>query len=204
MSSSLSEYSEEAVDLIVNAIDNLINFTETDYPINMNGYPFEWWLDNDFILNSGNFDMPSDNPLEVDESPNAKEVALFSIFPLEAAIHIDNSYDALSKAEALVLSGQLTGITDVKADAFRHAFWNALGSAAFSVHIMKLFADAHELGESGLAADMDFHNNDKGRAIGINYNAFTGNLIIVNHVLQDLYNGNLKYILNGNLVFTNQ
>lgn len=62
----------------------------------------------------------------------------------------------------------MTGITNGKADAFRHAYWNALGTAEFGSYIMKLFADAHEHGQSGLDVDMDLYNNHIGRTKYIN------------------------------------
>lgn len=95
-------------------------------------------------------------------------------------------------------------IEDGKADAFRHAFWNALGTVDFGAHVMKLFADAHEWGESGLAVDMDLYNNQEGREIGDELSFFTTNDEISNEVLQELFNGRLRYINNGALLPTNQ
>ena len=33
---------------------------------------------------------------------------------------------------------------DGRADAFRHAYWNALGTAEFGSNITQIFTDAHE------------------------------------------------------------
>ena len=69
---------------------------------------------------------------------------------------------------------------------------------------MKLFADAHEWGENGLSATMDFYNNQKGRVIGENYNFFTNAATISAAVLQAVLNGDLRYINNsGVLIPTN-
>ncbi|MGB3606421.1 MAG: hypothetical protein WA775_14545 [Psychroserpens sp.] len=106
--------------------------------------PFEWWLDQDFIRNSGNFNIAFEGP------PNAKELAVFALFFEDSFDHIENSELAYAKAQALVANGILTGITDGKADAFRHAYWNAMGTADFCSGIMKAFADAHEWGKLGL------------------------------------------------------
>lgn len=188
---------EDLLNEIIDALNDLSSFTDADYPGKDDGLPFEWWNDDDFILNSGNFDID-------DEQPNAKEVALFAIFPSQAILHIENSVTALNKAEELVNNGTLTGIGDGKADAFRHAFWNALGTAEFGTEIMKLFADAHEWGETGLSVTMDFYNNHKGRVIGENYNFFTSEATVSAAILQAVFNGTLKYInSSGVLVPTN-
>lgn len=42
------------------------------------------------------------------------------------------------------MSNTLTGIEDGRADAFRHAYWNALGTAEFGSNITQIFTDAHE------------------------------------------------------------
>lgn len=175
----------------------MAEYSSNDYPGMDDGLPFEWWNDENFIINSGNFDID-------DEQPNAKEVALYTIFRKEAVLHIENSIEALSRAEELVADGTLTGIGDGKADAFRHAYWNALGTAEFGAEIMKLFADAHEWGESGLSVTMDFHNNHHGRIIGNSFNFSSSDSDIEAVVLEALYDGTLKYInSSGFLVTTN-
>ena len=189
----------ENKNLAIVAINSFISDTDTTYPGSDSSLPNNWWLDNDFIVNSGNFNID-------DETPNAKEIALFAIFRKEAILHIENSTTALNKAEELVTSGTLTGLGDGKADAFRHAYWNALGTAEFGSNIMKLFADAHEWGEApSNSVTMDFYNNHEGRLLGEAFNFFSSDSEIANAVLQALYNGVLKYINNqGQLVFTNQ
>ena len=181
------------------AINSFIDDTNTTYPGSDSSLPNNWWLDNDFIVNSGNFNID-------DETPNAKEVALFAIFRKEAILHIENSTTALNKAEELVTNGTLTGLGDGKADAFRHAYWNALGTAEFGSNMMKLFADAHEWGETpSNSVTMDFYNNHKGRILGEAFNFFSSDSEIANAILQAVYDGVLKYINNlGQLVFTNQ
>ncbi|GAB1858672.1 hypothetical protein MHTCC0001_35120 [Flavobacteriaceae bacterium MHTCC 0001] len=173
--------------------------SESNYPGKDKGLPYQWWKDTDFIINSGYFDID-------DEQPNAKEAALFAIFRSQAILHIENSVTALNKAFELTQDGTFdpNGIEDGKADAFRHAFWNALGTAEFGSDIMKLFADAHEWGETGLAVDMDFHNNHEGRIIGDNFGFSSSDNDISNAIMDAVNDGQLKYINNGNLVPTNQ
>jgi hypothetical protein len=155
----------------------------------------------DSILNSGNFDID-------DESPNAKEAALFVIFHIQAPLHIQNSITALNKAQevALTLSDGTSGLHNGRADAFRHAFWNALGTAEFGGSIMKLFADAHEWGQTNQTeVVMDLHNNQEGRNVAIVnfYGISTSETVISQDVLDLLFNGTLRYINNGQITPTN-
>jgi|GEM_PF-3556858 len=54
-----------------------------------------------------------------------------------------------------------------KADAFRHAYWNALNTRDVGKIIAKKFADAHEEFDDNPNAEkeMDLNNNEKGREI---------------------------------------
>lgn len=63
---------------------------------------------------------------------------------------------------------------DTERDALRHAYWNALMTAATSQSVAERFATAHELGPARLAgidiatdarARMDLHNNAVGRTV---------------------------------------
>ena len=69
--------------------------------------------------------------------------------------------------------------------------------------LAKLFSDAHEIGQSGLATYMDFYNNAVGIDIGLTA-LFMSESGKANAVLQAVNNGRLKYICNGQLIFTNQ
>ncbi|WP_213520790.1 hypothetical protein [Nonlabens sp.] len=193
-----SYYDQNLYDeLVVIAIDNHMNFTLSNYPGSANGLPFNWWNDEDFIINSGNFDID-------DERPNGREVIVFAAYPAQAILHVENSNTALDRSWELVTNNTLTGIEDGKADAFRHAFWNALGTAEFGSRIMKYFADAHEWGETGLPVTMDFYNNHKGRVLRENYSFLTSEATISTAILQAVFNGSFKYInSSGILVPTN-
>lgn len=63
------------------------------------------------------------------------------------------------------------GFTDGKADAFRHAYWNALMTRRTSAAFAAQFAGAHEVGSTNTAAAtaMDLHNNAVGRALAERY-----------------------------------
>lgn len=119
---------------IILAIEDLNNYSEEDYPGDDQGFSFEWWLDSNFILNSGNFDIIDDNNINAFESPNSKELALFALFPDKAILHNENAEVALSKTQELVDNSTLTGAINGKADAFRHAYWNARHSRIWIRH----------------------------------------------------------------------
>lgn len=178
-------------------------FSLNNYPGQEEGMTFGWWNDQRYILSSGFFSLPVVVPNAPNELPNILEAALFGLFPAAAVAHVENSKTALDRAYQLTVENTLTGLEDGKADAFRHAFWNALGTAEFGKDVMKLFADAHEWNKSGLAVDMDLYNNNIGRNIGSNYGFSDSDEIIEYSVITALFNGNLKYILNGRLIYTN-
>ncbi|MFT7051079.1 MAG: hypothetical protein ACJAZK_001680 [Psychroserpens sp.] len=80
-----------------------------------------------------------------------------------------------------------------------------MGTADFGSGIMKVFADAHEWGQSGLSVTMDFYNNHKGRIIGTpHWNTNVLDEVLSDEVLEAVNDGVLKYInSSGNLVQTN-
>ncbi|UGS19837.1 DUF6973 domain-containing protein [Flavobacterium cyclinae] len=170
-------------------------YTSTDYPGKNNGMPFEWWKDNDYM--TSNFEV-------LEEDPNPAELLAFSLFPDKALLHIQNSTTALNKTQQLVLNNTLTGIEDGRADAFRHAYWNALGTAEFGSNITQIFTDAHEAYSSGLPRQMDLHNNLKGRekALIMSFNFLTSDSVIADSILIEVYVGHLLFILNGVLTPT--
>lgn len=63
------------------------------------------------------------------------------------------------------------GYTDGKADALRHAYWNALMTRRTSAAFAERFATAHETGSSNrpAATAMDLHNNAVGRALAVRH-----------------------------------
>lgn len=178
-------------------------YTFDNFPGKDQGYPFEWWEDEVWI--SENMKLPTDDGLN-EQTPNARELALFIAFPDQAIAHYNNSNLALAKARELAASGTLLGIEDGKADAFRHSYWNALGTKDFGSWIMKEFADAHEWDEdqSNLSVQMDYFNNQVGRDIG-NANLTSSDSNLATTVLTKIIFGDMKYInANGIMVYTNE
>ena len=118
-------------------------YTPENYPGIDDGMPFEWWKDKEYI--KANLRMTSDSDINgVAPAPNAIEILLFTIYPSSAILHVRNSNLALDKSQNLVLDGVLTHLHNGKADAYRHAFWNARDTADFGSIVTKLFTDAHE------------------------------------------------------------
>jgi len=196
----IDDNSVEAINLILNAISLKLSYTTTNYPGIDDGLPFKWWTDTNIILNSTFFKMPSNSQNALDETPNAKEEALFILFPEYSPTHIKNARIALAEAQKLAQSIYLfnqppsEALNDGKADAFRHAFWNALDTADFGSGITKIFTDAHEWGKTGLDVDMDLYNNGQGRIIGSNYDKTTEDGTISEAILDAVLTGLLKYI----------
>lgn len=83
------------------------------------------------------------------------------------------------------------------ADAFRHAYWNALNIQEISINDATLFANAHECESSieNMDVQMDLFNNRVGRGIGLNY-SFSYATPLWGKVLESLNSGNLKIISN--------
>ncbi len=207
-----NNYSTESCQFVLDALklmDNEIENSTTDnYPGMDDNLPFNWWNDSTFIENSGEFNIPNESNT-ADETPNIKELLLFRMFPYEAIQHIKNSHVAMDRAVEVAndFSDGINGIHNGKADAFRHAYWNALGTADFGDLIMKLFADAHEWNQSGIEVTMDLTNNIKGRNIAVvnGFNSSTDETSISNTIEQAVFNGTLVYINNLNtIVNTNQ
>ncbi len=78
----------------------------------------------------------------------------------------DIRQDALHRGEN-VFDGQ--GVTDGHADAFRHAYWNALMAQRYGEDWAAEFATAHERNPDSHATPvaMDLHNNEVGRRIAM-------------------------------------
>jgi hypothetical protein len=76
----------------------------------------------------------------------------------------DIRQDALHVAEGK-FEGK--GLTDGHADAFRHAYWNALMTQRYGEEWVREFATAHERNPSShhIPVAMDLHNNEVGRKI---------------------------------------
>jgi hypothetical protein len=136
--------------------------------------------------------------------PNATEIVLSTLYPISALYVAINSVAAVTKEEELFPNHPIAGIGI--SNAFRHAYWNALNASTAGVgpNIAKLFGDAHEVGSTGLATEMDLFNNAVGIQIGIDTGTFMPEDIRATRVLDAINTGRLKYLCCLQLIFTNQ
>ncbi|MEJ7627632.1 MAG: hypothetical protein WKF35_12270 [Ferruginibacter sp.] len=115
------------------------------------------------------------------QDANPQEAALIALFPVQALQIYRNSRTAFAKTEAWVANhpGIENSLTDGRADALRHAYWNALNTSDVGSVIAKLFGDAHEFGNTSpqdptalsnfyVSRQMDLHNNAIGSQLAIN------------------------------------
>ena len=137
------------------------------------------------------------------------QIALLSAQHPEAALLIGIN-SRIAVAETTTRYG-LDNTNNV-ADAFRHAYWNALNASMpilIGLELAKEFADAHESGINVndpaqlLGRTMDFWNNEQGRIIG-NAMINRGNQDIINSVLGAISNGLMRHICHGISIPTNQ
>ncbi len=136
--------------------------------------------------------------------PNAAEIALSVLYPVGALQIAINAITANLKEDELFPNHTSNGTE--RSNSFKHAYWNALNAASVVVGpvIAKLFGDAHESGQTGLATEMDLFNNAVGIQIGIDTGTFMSEGERANRVLDAVNIGLLKYLCNFVLVFTNQ
>ena len=192
-------YTQDNRTMMEDVIDVLISnpspiYTANNYPGIDDDMPYRWWQDSNYIKN--NLQIAPENPNAPVEAPNSLEVLLFKTYPQLALLHINNSINAMNRAEELVDTSVYTHAHNGKGDAFRHAYWNALDAAEFGAFFTKVFTDAHEWnsGNHPLETAMDFHNNGVGRLIGENYSFTTPDSVIEAMVHTFLGNGDLKYL----------
>ena len=161
------------------------------------GYPNNWWSDNLWLDENLTLD-----PYDKYKKLTAAERALVKQDPL-AAIIINSNREKAFKAVEIYFANEMA-LND-RADAFRHAYFNALNKRDLGrdpltyESIAKLFGDAHESevpAQLILEKQMDLWNNQVGQQIGNNalFPIFTSDENIANQVLNKLYGGELRYL----------
>ena len=99
--------------------------------------------------------------LDVDETPNAAEIALTLQFPLDAIRIRINMSNAIAMTER---QRGRSGHNDMS-DAFRHAYFQAINTQSVGRNTTQLFAAAHESETPPnlvIEREMDFFNNQVG------------------------------------------
>ena len=190
-----SDESEEFVEELIEGLEANPQpiYNSSDYPGDNEGMPFEWWNNKEFIIE--NLKMKDESNL-LEKDPNEREILLFMAYPAQALLHIKNSNFALNTSVELVENGVLTRIHNGKADAFRHAYWNAFDTAQFGSYVTKLFTDAHEWNSANqpLESQMDFYNNQIGRNIGQDLSFYSTPELVKQTILNEITEGSLKYL----------
>jgi len=149
---------------------------------------------------------------------NPAEAALVAMYPAEGLLVFRNSKTALTASQnwANNHSGSSNSSIDGRADAIRHAFWQALNTSDIGPALTILFANAHETSPAppgiapslfALMTQMDTHNNFQGVNIANNqgWGLLTFNSTIWSYFENGYVNGNLiglKYICKETTPYT--
>ena len=148
-----------------------------------------------------NLEIFTQDPYNVWKNLSQDEKALTSLYPY-FAYKIWKNRKPAEDATRLKFGGNFR---NDKSDAFRHAFYNALNAQGINKEIVRLFSNAHEseVPQSEIIEkEMDLFNN----GIGIKFGNDNENLDynqLIDAIYQKIIGGELKYIKNGVLIFTN-
>ena len=134
---------------------------------------------------------------------NKKEIALAALNPYEAT-HV---YFCTDIAETAAIDIFLAGnADDTNANAFKHAYWNALMSRNIGVNAAEKWATAHEYDNpNALSTEMDLINNIHGRTayeVLAKNNSWPSDYTTEVYILFRLDSGYLIRIVNGKLAVT--
>ncbi|WP_231492179.1 hypothetical protein [Pedobacter sp. Leaf170] len=174
-----------------------------------------WWIANDDgTYHAGtryqNVDSRDTNEMKAFEEDyksrmSSRELGIYnSMTRTNQLSYLANAKNALDETQTRFAGEPMT---DSKADAFRHAYFSMLNVDALGLALAESLGTAHEDGgnNSALAKQMDLYNNAIGRSahqpVNINQPGYWS--IYANIANSLLVNGNLKYILYGQLCPTN-
>ncbi|MGG3642051.1 hypothetical protein ABES38_11845 [Bacillus gobiensis] len=157
-------------------------------------------------INSKSFSTKSSSNLPISwDSLNSKEKEMAKKHPFQATI----MYNCSAAAKSMSIKHFKYGdADDNNANAYRHAFWNAILSREMGTDNAKKWTDAHEYGHKSLGTEMDLKNNATGRSI---YTALAekkwlwfkpGYLEISDDILTKVKQGKLVRIVNKKIVKT--
>jgi hypothetical protein len=148
-----------------------------------------------------NLEIFTQDPYNVWKNLSQDEKTLTSLYPY-FAYKIWKNRKPAENATRLKFGGNFR---NDKSDAFRHAFYNALNTQNINKEVVRLFSNAHEseVPQSEIIEkEMDLFNN----GIGIEFGNDNENLDynqLIDAIYQKIIDGELKYIKNGVLIFTN-
>lgn len=200
---------EERERILLEHLDKLM--TNADYLYFVESYTTNnlnsvvWWENDVWRDDTNNFYLNS----EVNEIGNQQydeltlaEKALVKLYPTHAYFISRNVNVAYSETATRFAS--IGGFLNGKADAFRHAFFNAMnerdcGKDHMTLQsIAKLFSDAHESEVPAvldLEKQMDLFNNAVGHIVGdVVFPIFNSNATLANDVMVKYNSGALRYL----------
>jgi hypothetical protein len=165
-------------------------YTTLDYLGKNDGLNYQWWLDDSQI------ELIMGDPYETWKKVSKREKELVKGFPNDAYQIYKNKTIAFQKTNQIF--GNVPGNLNGKADAFRHAFFQAINTVKIGKYDTKLFADAHESETPNnliKEKQMDLSNNEKGMdLIAFDHPNWTDINLIANEVFNLISTGQLVYL----------
>ena len=193
------DFNRDLLKMIVENNHKIPQYTSSDFPGMNNGMPYNWWNDENYL---NNMSLGFNNI-----NLTKEEKKMCALFPLAAVMIFSNKDIALNEASS-TFPNQIP--RNNKADAFRHAFFNALnirdvysqfstrGTFTFAKNIVRMFGIAHESEvpqELLLEKAMDLYNNERGIEVCSTCNPLTNPTNLVKgYVLSLLNEGKLVHI----------
>ena len=193
------DFNRDLLKMIVENNHKIPQYTSSDFPGMNNGMPYNWWNDENYL---NNMSLGFNNI-----NLTKEEKKMCALFPLAAVMIFSNKDIALNEASS-TFPNQIP--RNNKADAFRHAFFNALnirdvysqfstrGTFTFAKNIVRMFGIAHESEvpqELLLEKAMDLYNNEGGIEVCSTCNPLTNPTNLVKgYVLSLLNEGKLVHI----------
>ena len=193
------DFNRDLLKMIVENNHKIPQYTSSDFPGMNNGMPYNWWNDENYL---NNMSLGFNNI-----NLTKEEKKMCALFPLAAVMIFSNKDIALNEASS-TFPNQIP--RNNKADAFRHAFFNALnirdvysqfstrGTFTFAKNIVRMFGIAHQSEvpqELLLEKAMDLYNNERGIEVCSTCNPLTNPTNLVKgYVLSLLNEGKLVHI----------
>lgn len=137
---------------------------EADYPGKVEGFPYLWWEDDEWI--EENFRWGTDNDDAPEQDLTSQEKLLIALYPVQA-LQIKANAGSAKTTTINIFSNN--GLND-KSDAFRHCYWLTLNTRSVGNNLALMFSNAHEQNVPTALEkekEMDLFNNSIGIMIGI-------------------------------------
>lgn len=188
-------FAKELIEILVSSNYQEPNYNISNFPGNSDGLPFNWWNDDSYLDTYFSLD-----PYDQFKKLTKAEKLLTTLFPGVAFVINQNKNTALNITQSSFPN--FYQLND-KADAFRHAFFNAINAQASvfllggtGLIITLMFGKAHESEVPPnliLEKEMDLFNNYKG-IFDSNFDLADSHATIKDKIMALLNNGVLRYL----------